>query len=71
MLRYNASKYLKYLAENITVINGIVALDNVSDLMDLFNETIEMYGGESDIYDIIEEELDEYDLEGFNPKRGS
>jgi len=71
MLRYNASKYLKYLAENITVINGIVALDNVSDLMDLFNETIEMYGGESDIYDIIEEELDEYDIEGFNPKRGS
>ena len=71
MLRYNASKYLKYLAENITVINGIVALDNVSDLMDLFNETIEMYGGESDIYDIIEEELDEYDIEGFDPKRGS
>ncbi len=69
MLRYNASKYLKYLAENITVINGIVALDNVSDLMDLFNETVEMYGGESDIYDIIEEELDEYDIEGFDPKR--
>jgi len=71
MLRYNASKYLKYLAENITVVNGIVALDNVSDLMDLFNETIEMYGGESEIYDIIEEELDEYDIEGFDPKRGS
>jgi len=71
ILRYNASKYLKYLAENITVINGMVALDNVSDLMDLFNETLYMYGSESDIYDIYEEELDEYDIEGFDPKRSS
>ena len=69
ILRYNASKYLKYLAENITLINGMVALDNVSDLMDLFNETLYMYDNESDIYDILEEELDEYDIEGFDPKR--
>ena len=69
ILRYNASKYLKYLAENITLINGMVALDNVSDLMDLFNETLYMYANESDIYDILEEELDEYDIEGFDPKR--
>jgi len=69
MLRYNASKYLKYLAENITLIDGSAALDNVSDLMDLFNETVYMYEGESDIYDVIEEELDEYNIEGFSPKR--
>ena len=69
MLRYNASKYLRHLAENITVINGTAALDNVSDLMDLFNETIIMYGGESDIYDGYEEEIDEYDIEGFDPNR--
>ena len=69
MLRYNASKYLKYLAENITVINGTAALDNVSDLMDLFNETIFMYDSESEVYDEYEEEIDEYDIEGFDPNR--
>jgi len=69
MLRYNASKYLRYLAENITVINGTAALDNVSDLMDLFNETIFMYDSESEVYDEYEEEIDEYDIEGFDPNR--
>jgi hypothetical protein len=69
MLRYNASKYLKYMAENITVINGSAALDNVSDLMDLFNETMGMYGSELIIYEGYEEEIDEYDIEGFDPNR--
>jgi hypothetical protein len=71
MLRYNASKYLKYLAENITIINGTAALENVSDLMDLFNETMDMYGDEEDIYDEHEDEIDEYDIEGFDPNRES
>ena len=71
MLRYNASKYLKQLAENITVTNGYVSLDNVSGLMDLFNETMGMYGGELYIYDGYEEEIDEYDIEGFDPNRDS
>jgi len=71
MLRYNASKYLKQLAENITVTNGYVSLDNVSGLMDLFNETMGMYGGELYIYDGYEEEIDEYDIEGFDPNRES
>jgi len=71
MLRYNASKYLKQLAENITVINGYVSLDNVSGLMDLFNETMGIYGGELYIYDGYEEEIDEYDIEGFDPNRDS
>jgi hypothetical protein len=71
MLRYNASKYLKYLTENITVINGSAALDNVSGLMDLFNETMGMYGSELDIYEGYEEEIDEYDIEGFDPNRES
>jgi hypothetical protein len=71
MLRYNASKYLKYLTENITVINGSAALDNVSGLMDLFNETMGMYGSELDIYEGYEEEVDEYDIEGFDPNRES
>jgi len=71
MLRYNASKYLKYLAENITIINGTAALENVSDLMNLFNETMDMYGDEEDIYDEHEDEIDEYDIEGFDPNRES
>ncbi|MCK5030429.1 MAG: hypothetical protein KAR64_03085, partial [Thermoplasmatales archaeon] len=71
MLRYNASKYLKHLTENITVINGSAALDNVSDLMDLFNGTMGMYGSELDIYEGYEEEIDEYDIEGFDPNRES
>jgi hypothetical protein len=71
MLRYNASKYLKYLAENITVINGSAALDNVSDLMDLFNETMGMYGSELITYEGYEEEIDEYDIAGFDPNRES
>ena len=71
MLRYNASKYLKYLAENITIINGTAALENVSDLMDLFNETMGMYGDEEGTYDEHEDEIDEYDIEGFDPNRES
>ncbi|MEA3458936.1 MAG: hypothetical protein U9R21_09720 [Candidatus Thermoplasmatota archaeon] len=69
MLRYNASKYLKYLTENITVINGSAALGNVSDLMDLFNETMIMYSSELDTYDEYEDDIDEYDIEGFSTIR--
>ena len=71
MLRYNASEHLKYLTENITLINGFAALDNVSGLMDLFNETMGMYGSELNTYEEYEEEIDEYDIEGFDPNRES
>jgi hypothetical protein len=37
LLRYNASKYLKSMAENITLGN------NVTELFELFNETMEFY----------------------------
>ena len=69
MLRYNASKYLKYLTENITVINGFAVLDNVSDLLDLFTETMAMYGNELGTYEGYEEKIDEYDIEGFSTIR--
>ena len=69
MLRYNASKYLKYLTENITVINGFAVLENVSDLLDLFNETMAMYGNELGTYEGYEEKIDEYDIEGFSTIR--
>jgi hypothetical protein len=69
ILRYNASKYLKYLAENITISDGIANLENVSDIMELFNETINMYNSESYLYAELEEEIDEYNIKGFDPKR--
>ena len=64
LLRYNASKYLKYLAENVT--NDEI---NLSALMDLFNESMMIYDEELGIYNQYEEEIDEYDIVGFDPNR--
>lgn len=64
LLRYNASKYLKYLAENVT--NDEI---NLSALMDLFNESMMIYDEELGIYNEYEEEIDEYDIVGFDPNR--
>lgn len=56
MLRYNASKYLKYMAENLS-------LDmNISELFELFNETMDLYDGELDIYEDYQDEIDEYEF---------
>lgn len=63
MLRYNASKYLKQLAENLTIINGTVTyLENVSESMDLFNETMDDYEEESETYDEYQDAIDEYEF---------
>lgn len=69
MLRYNSSKYLRQIAENLTYVNGSAFLGNVSDLLDLFNESMMMYGEELVSYEEFEEEIDEYSIEGFSPKR--
>lgn len=57
MLRYNASKYLKYLAENLSV--GVEPV-NISELLELFNETMEQYTQELVIYNGYKEAIDEY-----------
>ena len=63
MLRYNASKYLKYMAENLTLVNGTITyLENVSELMDSFNETMDLYEEESETYDEYQDEIDKYEL---------
>jgi len=63
MLRYNASVYLKYLAENLTLINGTVTyLENVSELMDLFNETLDAYDEELEVYEEYKDVIDEYEF---------
>jgi len=69
MLRYNASLYLKMLTENITYVNGSGALENMIELLLLFNETMAMYGGELGGYEELLEEIDEYDIKGFSTIR--
>ena len=54
MLRYNASNYLRQIAENLTVEN----MENVSILMDLFNETNLLYGGAVGEYENIKDQID-------------
>ncbi len=70
LLRYNASQYLMMLAENITIsTNGSVVLENVSELENLFNESMAMYGMELETYEEIQDEIDEYDIKGFSTIR--
>jgi len=69
MLRYNASIYLKYLSENITIQNGSAFVTNETVIMDLLNMTLMMYGVEAGNYEDIEQDIDEYDIKGFDPKR--
>jgi hypothetical protein len=69
MLRYNATIYLKILAENITFIDDASVLVNLTAILELFNETMAAYGGALSEYQQIQEEIDEYNIEGFNPIR--
>jgi predicted DNA-binding protein YlxM (UPF0122 family) len=64
MLRYNASNYLKYIAENLSV--GVDPV-NISGLMKLFNETMEQYTQELEIYNDYKEKIDGYEF--FEEKR--
>lgn len=59
MLRYNASKYLRYMAENLTKIGG---LTNISNLLNMFNQTMDLYEEESGVYDGYKEQIDEYEF---------
>jgi hypothetical protein len=69
LLRYNASNYLGMLTENITYVNGSVVLENVTELLTLFNETLVMYSSEASTYESYMEEIDEYDIKGFSTIR--
>ena len=63
MLRYNASKYLIQITENITFINNTVTFsENVSELMEDFNFTMSMYDSELETYEDTQEDIDEYDF---------
>lgn len=71
LLRKNASLYLKYLAENLTMENGaIVYLTNITNLSELFNETVEMYENELAMYNELEKAIErEYNIIGFSEIR--
>lgn len=56
MLRYYASKYLMSAAENLSLGN----MENVSLLMDLFNETEELYEEELEEYEEYQDQIDGY-----------
>lgn len=65
MLRYNASIYLMYLTENLTfdaTNNSVIYMENVTDLLGLFDITMQAYQKEQKIYDQIQEEIDEYEF---------
>ncbi|MCX6666263.1 MAG: hypothetical protein NT038_09475 [Euryarchaeota archaeon] len=56
LLRYDASQYLKYAVENLSLGN----MENVSILMNLFNETVELYAGQVEQYNDYGDQIDEY-----------
>lgn len=64
MLRYNASKYLIYLFENLTYDEekGVIFEQNVTGLLDLFQGTIDAYEEELENYEEAQDEIDEYEF---------
>lgn len=68
-LRYNASKYLLMLAENISFVNDTVILENMTEVEDLFNMTMELYKVALIEYEEIQEEIEEYNIKGFSTIR--
>jgi len=68
-LRQNASTFLKYLAENLTIVDNNVTYEtNVSFLLENYSITLGLYAEEAANYEeIYEKEIAEYDIIGFDP----
>ncbi len=56
LLRYSASNYLRQIAENLTLGNN----ENISMLMELFNETTGLYDEALGEYEELKDLIDEY-----------
>ena len=69
MFRYNASILLKQLTENITYIDGSADQGNVTIILNLFYQNISNYNEELEIYDTIQDDIEEFDIFGFNINR--
>lgn len=63
LLRYDASKYLMYVAQNLSLGNT----ENASAMLSLFNETVVLYQGQVGAYDELKGQIDEYTF--FDPIR--
>ena len=64
-LRYDASRYLMYLIENLTfdpINNNVTYLENVTELMVLFTGVIAAYQEESENYEGLQDDLDDYEF---------
>jgi len=70
-LRYAACQYLIYLLENLTFnfeTNNVVYLENVTVILDLFDQIIISYNFEMGQYEEIQDEIDEYEFFEENRK---
>ena len=65
-LRYNTTNYLSQIAENLSLYGEAV---NITDLLDLYNESVELYGAAAGGYiDLLGNIANEYG-KFFNPNR--
>jgi len=69
MFRYNASILLKQLTENITYIDGFANQGNVTIILNLFYQNISNYNLELETYETLLDDIEEYDILGFNIHR--
>ena len=69
LFRYNASILLKQLSENITFIDGLADQGNVTIILNLFYQNLTYYNQEILIYEELLDDIEEFDLFGFNPNR--
>jgi len=61
MMRTNSSKYLKYLAQNLTMENDtVVFMENVTLMLGMFDLIESAIIEEIELYEEIKEEIDEY-----------
>ena len=67
--RYNASILLKQLSENITYIDGSTDQGNVTIILNLFYQNLTYYNEEIITYEELLDDIEEFDLFGFNPNR--
>lgn len=70
-LRYNACQYMIYLIENLTFnfeTNNVLYMENVTGLLDMFNQTMAAYGVQMVQYEQIQDEIDEYEFFDENRK---
>ena len=66
---YNLSILLKQLTENITYIDGSIDQGNVTIILNLYYQNLTYYNQEILNYEELLDDIEEFDLFGFNPNR--